>query len=233
MRVPSEQHRRDRLGGDADLAPSSLQDSTLPRAARPKVKSSPVTTPAAPIWPAEEFGDEILGAGRGERRRRSANTSIASAPAWANKASRWSRLVSRNGGSVGLEEAHRVRVEGGDDDRPPLVVAARDRAPDDRLVAEVEAVEIAERDDAAAKRVGHAAIEGQPLHCRRLYRPLPLHRQIALCGLLALDSTRPHSYLQPIPFHRFRRRIRARVGFSFVDAGLFSDEMGGIRGPWS
>ena len=52
---------------------------------------------------------------------------------------------------VGLEQAHRVGVEGGDDDRPALVKAALDGAPDHRLVAEVEAVEIAERDDAARR----------------------------------------------------------------------------------
>ena len=66
---------------------------------------------------------------------------------------------------VGLEVADRVRVEGRDDHRPPLVEAARDRPPDHRLVAEVEAVEIAERDDAPLEVVGDAAVEGQPLHC--------------------------------------------------------------------
>ena len=60
-------------------------------------------------------------------------------------------LVERGqaeGRHVGLEEAHRVGVEGGDDHRAALVEAALDRAADHRLVAEVEAVEIAERDDA-------------------------------------------------------------------------------------
>ena len=57
-----------------------------------------------------------------------------------------------------------MRVEGGDDHRPPLVRAALHRPPDHRLVAEVEAVEIAERDDRAAKRVGDRLVEAQALH---------------------------------------------------------------------
>ncbi len=65
---------------------------------------------------------------------------------------------------VGLEIAHGVGVEGGDDHRPPLVEAALDRAPDHRLVAEMESVEIAERDDAPPEAVGDAAGEGQALH---------------------------------------------------------------------
>ena len=96
------------------------------------------------------------------------NTSIASAPAWANSRSRWSRVVRRKGGASGLEMAHRVRVEGRDDHRPPLVEAARDRPPDHRLVAQMKAVEIAERDDAAAETLGDRLVEGQPLHRRGL-----------------------------------------------------------------
>jgi hypothetical protein len=67
---------------------------------------------------------------------------------------------------VGLEEADRMRVEGGDNYRPPLVEGAGDGAPHDRLVAEMESVEIAERDDAPLKVVGDPAVEGEPLHCR-------------------------------------------------------------------
>ena len=58
-----------------------------------------------------------------------------------------------------------MRIEGGDDHRPPLVESALDRAADHRLVAEVEAVEIAERDDAPLQGFGDAAGEGQALHC--------------------------------------------------------------------
>jgi hypothetical protein len=45
--------------------------------------------------------------------------------------------------------AHRVRVEGRDYYRAALMEAARDRSPNDRLVAQMKAVEIAERDDAS------------------------------------------------------------------------------------
>ena len=65
---------------------------------------------------------------------------------------------------VGLEEMDRVRVEGGDDHRPPLVEAALDRPVHHRLVAEVESVEIAEGDDAPLEVLRDAAGEGQALH---------------------------------------------------------------------
>jgi hypothetical protein len=42
--------------------------------------------------------------------------------------------------------------------------AARDSATDDRLVAKVETVEIAERDDRAAQGLGNGLVEGQALH---------------------------------------------------------------------
>ena len=101
---------------------------------------------------------------------------------------------------VGLEEADRVRIERGDDHRPPLVESALDRAPDHRLVAEVESVEIAEGDDAPLEVRGDAAIEGQALHCSRPLSALPPG-----CKSLRqmLDSAVSNSYLQHIPIHRF------------------------------
>jgi hypothetical protein len=42
--------------------------------------------------------------------------------------------------------------------------SALDRPADHRLVAEVKAVEIAERDDAPLEAVGDSAVEGEPLH---------------------------------------------------------------------
>ena len=83
---------------------------------------------------------------------------------------------------VGLEKAHRVRVEGGDDHRPPLVEAALDRAPDHRLVAEMEAVEIAERDDASPKPVGDSAGEGKALHWPRGLCSAPRARCLQTAG---------------------------------------------------
>ena len=61
--------------------------------------------------------------------------------------------------------ADRVRVEGGDDGRPPLVEAARQGPRHHRLVAEMESIEVAEGDDASPQGLGDAAGEGQPLHC--------------------------------------------------------------------
>ena len=66
-----------------------------------------------------------------------------------------------------LEMAHWVRVESGDDHRPPKVEAERNRPADHRLVAEMEAVEIAERDDRAAKLFRDRLVVVQPLHWRR------------------------------------------------------------------
>src|SRR3546814_4797144 len=63
-------------------------------------------------------------------------------------------LVERReaeGRDVGLEEAHRMRVEGRDDRGKPLVLRMMHRAADDRLMPGVETVEIAERDHAAAQ----------------------------------------------------------------------------------
>ncbi len=57
-----------------------------------------------------------------------------------------------------------MRLEGGDDYRPALVETHRDRAADHRLVAEVEAVEIAERDHAPAKAVRQGLAVRQALH---------------------------------------------------------------------
>src|SRR5439155_26592760 len=65
---------------------------------------------------------------------------------------------------VRLEEADRMRLERRDDHRPPLVKAACDRPTDHRLVAEMEAVEIAECDDAPPEALGDTAVEGEALH---------------------------------------------------------------------
>jgi hypothetical protein len=50
--------------------------------------------------------------------------------------------------------------------------------------------------------------------------------EASLAATARLLGLRPsHSYLHLIPIHRFRRRTRARVGFS-LELGLTSDEMG-------
>jgi hypothetical protein len=98
--------------------------------------------------------------------------------------------------SVGLEKAHRVRVESGGDHRPPLVESHRDRAADDRLVTEVESVEIAEREDASAQLFRNGLVVEQALHWARLYRGAS-GSAIRGCapGWRALDSGPAESYM--------------------------------------
>ena len=62
MRSPSSTPAR-RSPRDAVLPPSVFSGSTLPLRPLPKLKSSPVTTPAAPIFSASSLGYEFLGAG--------------------------------------------------------------------------------------------------------------------------------------------------------------------------
>jgi hypothetical protein len=101
------------------------------------VKSSPVTTPAAPM--------------------RLASSSVTKSSALVERGQPERRQVR-------LEKADGMGFEGGDDRGSPLVKSPLDRSPDHRLVAEMEAVEIAERDDASPQVVGDAAGEGQALH---------------------------------------------------------------------
>ena len=147
-------------------APSSRSTSTLPPRPWPKVKSSPVTTPAAPMLPGEQLArrNPRRWSRRGRRRSRT--------PASRRRRRGRTVLALVEAGQaerrhVGLEEAHRVRVEGGDDHRAPLVVAAGDGAADHRLVAEVEAVEIAERDDCSAQARRGSAGRGSGAALRR------------------------------------------------------------------
>jgi hypothetical protein len=68
------------------------------------------------------------------------------------------------------------------------MMSARDRPADHRLMAEVESVEVAKRDDAAAQVLGNAGFQAEPLH------DLPSSR---------LDSQRREPYLPLIPTIRF------------------------------
>ena len=82
--------------------PSARSTFALPARPRPKVKSSPVTTAAAPIcWPSTSptKSSAVVAASLAPN----SNTSMASAPAAANRAWRWLRLVSRKGGTSGLK----------------------------------------------------------------------------------------------------------------------------------
>jgi hypothetical protein len=55
-------------------------------------------------------------------------------------------------------------IEGGDQGRTPFAACALDGTADHRLVPDVESVEIAERDDAAAKPLRNRRAAVQPLH---------------------------------------------------------------------
>ena len=63
-----------------------------------------------------------------------------------------------------------MRIEGGDDRWPPLMRRPRHRAPDDRLVAEVKAIEIAKGHDTAPEAVRDAVGQKEALHLGRLCR---------------------------------------------------------------
>ena len=193
------------------------QHSALPPRPLPKVKSSPVTTPAAPIrfastsatkssaLVAGQLGVEVehqhrVGAGMGEQPL---------------------ALVERGQAErrdVGLEVAHRMRVEGRDDHRPPLVGAAL--RPPGRPPPGGRG---GSRRNCRARRprrevFGDRLVEGQALHCAglsalhsgnsALVSDLPDCRSAGQASRgqcehgMPLDSAPCHSYLRLIPFHR-------------------------------
>ena len=146
-------------------SPRVLSSAASPLRPLPKVKSSPVTTPAAPIRSRQHLGHELLGVHRGELGVEFEHQHRVGAGVREQVLA----LVERGQAErrdIGLEELDRVGVEGRDDRRPPFVESALDRPPDHRLVAEMEAIEIAEGEDAAREVIGDAAVEGQPLHRR-------------------------------------------------------------------
>src|SRR5690606_34951496 len=70
---------------------------------------------------------------------------------------------------VRREMAHRVRIERRDEGRPAFAPCPRHRLGNDLLVAEVEPVEVAERDDRAAQMVGDGIAVAEPRQaCRSL-----------------------------------------------------------------
>ena len=114
----------------------------------------------------QQFGDEILRRRRGERGVEREDEHRVGA----RRAEQLLPLVERGqaeGRHVGFEEAHRMRVEGRDDRRAPVVLGMMHRAADHRLVPGVKAVEIAERDDAAAQRTLDAFVAVEADHRRR------------------------------------------------------------------
>ena len=75
------------------------------------------------------------------------------------------------GWGVGLEKAHRMRIESGDDGGPPLGAGPGQRLAHHGLMAAMKAIEIAQRDDRAAQfgRNGLTGIEAN--HLGHAYRP--------------------------------------------------------------
>jgi hypothetical protein len=67
-----------------------------------------------------------------------------------------------------------MRIEGRDQRRPPVRAGARHRPPDHRLVPEMEAVEIAQRDDPARQMLGDNRAPVQALHGRAIKAAAPL-----------------------------------------------------------
>ena len=63
---------------------------------------------------------------------------------------------------IGYEMAHRMRIEGGDDGRTAFRARPGHRLADHRLMAQVEPVEIAQRDDRAAQVCGNGVAVVEP-----------------------------------------------------------------------
>ena len=144
-------------------SPSILSSATSPLAALAEAEIVAGDDAGRADLPREHVSDELLGVHRGQRGGELEHQHGVGA----GMGEQGLALVERGQAErrqVGLEKADGVGVEGGDDDRPPLVEAALDRSPDHRLVAEMKSVEIAERDDASPEVVGDAAGEGQALH---------------------------------------------------------------------
>ncbi len=160
-----EDDLRDRFRSDTVLGSDSRQQRHVSSAALAEAEIVSGDHPRGADPLGEHLGDELLGVHRGELRAELEHQHRVGAIAGEQRLA----LIERHqaeGRDVGLEEADRVRVEGGDDDRPPLMEAARDRAAHHRLVAEVESVEIAERENAPLQLIGDPAGEGKPLHWR-------------------------------------------------------------------
>ena len=68
------------------------------------------------------------------------------------------------GRHIGPEKAHGMGIESGDDGGAPLAARPVDRFLRHRLMAEMEAVEIAKRDDRAAQGFGHRLAMVEPPH---------------------------------------------------------------------
>lgn len=110
-----------------------------------------------------EPGDELLRRQRAERHVE-ADHQRGVGPGSGEEAQALLDRGEQEGGHVGAEEMARMRIEGRDDRRTPFLPRPCDGAPDHRLMAGVETVEIAEGDHPAAKRRRERCLASQSLH---------------------------------------------------------------------
>ncbi len=221
-RLPVDYHRRHGFGGDCMPAPELAHGLGVPGApsTEGEVGAGNHRRNAKPCR--EDVGHEVFCAGGRKclveaEHQHSVGARVAEQPF---------ALVERRQPKwrhVRPEEPDGVRIEGGDDDRPALVETERDRPVHHGLMAKMESVEVAEREHASAKLFGHAVVEGEPLHDERGCIGARQSGQSSRPGFLTPRAANPTSH--PSRSTGFRRRIRARVGFSSGrDAN--SDEMG-------
>jgi hypothetical protein len=164
--------------------------------------------------PGEQLADEIFGAGRGKLPIE-AEHQHRGRPGLGEQSLALVKGRQAERRQIGFEDLDRVRVEGRDHDRPPLVEAARDcpsRPPPGG------------RDGSRRNCRARRCSPGTDRGCRRrgsgaaLAAAYRRQRRAAMFPTLSLDLRNAPSYLR---FHpdppAFRRRIRARVGFSLLD----------------
>ncbi len=160
-REPALHHRADRAGFDAVLSRrASTSVSRLPPRPLPNVKSSPVTTPAAPIRSASSSATKSSAVVAGQLAVEMEHQHRVG-PGGGEQLLALVERGQAEGRDMRREMAHRVRVEGRDDRRAALGLRPLDRLAHHRLVAEMEPVEIAERDHRAAQLVRHRLADGR------------------------------------------------------------------------
>ena len=179
-------HRIDLLDAEAVARPSERSSEKLPERSRPNRKLPPTHTSAG-VQPARRArrGRTCSGSHRDSScvKRTKATPSM---PALRSASTRCGVGHQQRRRLVGPDDARRVRIEGHHDRRRALLAGLAADALDDLLVAAVQAVEVAERDDrpAPVRRARIVGIEDHVTHGRRLPRSRASgHRRPAPCPL--------------------------------------------------
>ena len=159
----------DRARGQAQLGPSGLEqfDAAAPALAEGEVLTGHHARRTQPFD--QQLGHEILGRGRcqfgveGEDQH-------GIRPGRREQFLPLVQLGQAERRGIGLEEAHRVRIEGRDDRRAALGLGPGNRLARHGLVAQVEAIEIAQRDNRTAQGIGHGVSgkKARDRHCGRV-----------------------------------------------------------------